>query len=108
MRDGSTGFLDKTMDVHGVERPYIIYVPEDYDLDRAWPLVVFLHGAGERGDDGHKAAAVGIGPAIRAHPDRFPCLVVMPQCPEDVWWDKVISHIDRVTPPVSAGPVREI
>ena len=37
---------------------------------------------------------VGMGRAIRRWPDRFPCIVVMPQCPDDVWWDEAIEDID--------------
>jgi predicted peptidase len=81
-----TGFINKTMTVDGQERRYVVYVPHDYDSDKPWPLVMFLHGAGERGDDGLIQTAVGIGNAIRRNPERFPCLVVMPQCPKEGWW----------------------
>ena len=91
---GASGFLNKSMVVDGVTRHYVVYVPREYTPDKAWPLVMFLHGAGERGDDGLKQSDVGIGRAIRFHPERFPCLVVMPQCPNDVWWDAVEGHID--------------
>ncbi len=90
-----TGFLNKCMTVDGVERTYVVYVPRDYDAGRSWPLVVFLHGMGERGDDGLLATAVGIGNAIRFHQDRFPCVVVMPQCPADKTWVAAFPHIDE-------------
>ena len=47
-----TGFINKTMEVRGTERRYAVYVPRNYDPAKPWPLIVFLHGAGERGDDG--------------------------------------------------------
>ncbi len=90
----ATGFLNKSVIVRGKERPYVMYVPRDYRPDRAWPLIVFLHGRGERGDDGLKPSDVGLGRAIRRNPDRFPCLVVMPQCPDDVYWDKALDIVD--------------
>ncbi len=90
----ATGFIDKSMKVDGHERRYVVYVPRGYDPARKWPLVVFLHGAGERGDDGLLQTEVGIGRAIRRWPDRFPCLVVMPQCPTGVWWDGAEDDID--------------
>ena len=92
-----TGFIDMTTTVDGKEQPCVLYVPRDYDPDRAWPLIVFLHGAGERGDGGLHQIAVGIGPAIQEFPERFPCLVLMPQCPwEYVWgvpktWDQTLK-----------------
>lgn len=81
-----TGFLNKTMVVDGEERDYVLFVPRDYDPGKKWPLIVFLHGAGERGSDGYKQSEVGIGSAIRRVPREFPCLVLMPQCPANWWW----------------------
>lgn len=88
-----TGFLDKVIDVGGRLRRYEVYVPYDYDPKQSWPVILFLHGAGERGEDGLKQTAVGIGHAIRMNPDRFPTIVVMPQCPEDVWWDAALDDV---------------
>jgi predicted peptidase len=81
-----TGFINKTLVIDGRPERYVVYVPYDYTPDRVWPLILFLHGAGERGEDGLKQSAVGIGHAIRKNPERFPCIVVMPQCPEESYW----------------------
>jgi len=64
--------------VDGERLPVAVRVPADYDPARAWPLVVFLHGAGECGDDGRQAQ-VGLGPAVASRPEQWPCLVLMPQ-----------------------------
>ena len=56
-----TGFLDRTLTVEGVTYRYQVYVPVDYSADKKWPVVLFLHGAGERGDDGLVQTNVGIG-----------------------------------------------
>jgi len=90
----ATGFVNKVMQVDGVSHNYAVYVPRDYTPGRAWPMVVFLHGIGERGSDGLLQTEVGIGRAIRRHPERFPCIVVMPQCPDTVFWDKATGLID--------------
>ncbi len=45
-----------------------------------------MHGSGERGKDGKKQAAVGIGPAIQENPADWPALVLMPQCPASEQW----------------------
>jgi predicted peptidase len=92
----NTGFINKTIHEGKDARRYVVYVPREYDPAKAWPLVVFLHGAGERGNDGLAQSEVGLGRAIRLWPDRFPCVVVMPQCPEGVWWDGAIQDIDAV------------
>ena len=85
----STGFIDVTTENDGEERPAVLYVPRDYDPKEKWPLIIFLHGAGERGDDGVRQTQVGIGTAIRKNPDRFPALVFMPQCPKGQWWGEI-------------------
>lgn len=85
----STGFINMHTRVGDQERPAVVYVPADYDPDKEYPLIVFLHGAGERGDDGLRQTEVGIGPAIRQNPDRFPCIVFIPQCPTGMWWSPV-------------------
>jgi len=97
-----TGFLTKTALVNGDKRTYTLYVPKDYTPKKEWPLIVFLHGMGERGDDGLLQTEVGIGTAIRRHVDRFPCLVLMPQCSEKGWWDDSRGDIE-----VSLADVRE-
>lgn len=75
--------------VDGSRMPVAVHVPADYDAARAWPLVVFLHGAGECGNDGRRQVEVGIGPALAARPQQWPCLVLMPQKPgRDREWEE--------------------
>ena len=80
-----TGFLNRRIEVHGDTFRYQVYVPAEWSKARKWPLILFLHGAGERGDDGLAQTQVGIGAAIRFHASRFPAVVVMPQCRKGVW-----------------------
>jgi len=61
------------------ERCYVLYVPDGYSPDRAWPLIVFWHGKGESGWDGLAHTQVGIGQALRDSLQLYPCLVLMPQ-----------------------------
>ena len=91
-----TGFLNKEADWNGAPRHYVTYVPREYDAAKSWPLIVFLHGAGERGDDGLIQSEVGIGEAIRRNAERFPAIVVFPQCPADRFWDAILDHLDAV------------
>lgn len=81
-----TGFLYKQLTVADQRYAYCVYVPPDYTPDRQWPLILFLHGMGERGDDGFLQTEVGIGHAIRRNHHMVPAVVVMPQCRDkDVW-----------------------
>ncbi|CAN5283203.1 prolyl oligopeptidase family serine peptidase [soil metagenome] len=86
-----TGFLDRTVTVDGVAYRYQVYVPVDYMPDREWPVALFLHGSGERGDDGTKQTNAGIGPAIRNDRKRFPLIVVMPQTRENTRWNGAMA-----------------
>jgi predicted peptidase len=81
-----TGFLDRTVTVAGTEYKYQVFVPDHWTKKKKWPVVLFLHGAGERGDDGLIETEVGVGTAIRRDRSRFPAIVVMPQCRKNVWW----------------------
>ena len=81
-----TGFLQRSVTLDGVSYRYQVHVPADHSPARAWPVLLFLHGAGERGDDGRVQAQVGLGAAIRAEPARFPMIVVMPQARRNTRW----------------------
>jgi len=81
-----TGFLTRTILLGGKTYRYQVYVPAEWNKSKKWPVVLFLHGAGERGDDGLLQTQVGIATAIRLHKDRFPCIVVFAQCRKDAWW----------------------
>jgi predicted peptidase len=81
-----TGFLDRTLTISGETYRYQVYVPADYDRSRTWPVVLFLHGGGERGTDGLIQTEVGIGGAIRRFSSRFPAIVVMPQARAPLGW----------------------
>jgi predicted peptidase len=69
-----------------VELKYLFYLPEGYgDSKKKWPLLLFLHGAGERGDDVQLVAKHGP-PKLIAAGQQFPFVVVSPQCPAWEWW----------------------
>lgn len=96
-----TGFLNRTLATPTGLMPYMVYVPRDYDADKKWPVILFLHGAGERGTDGLRQSEVGLGSAIRKHASWFPCIAVMPQCPNETWWNEPLLEqasqcLDRI------------
>ena len=79
-------FVARSVTVNGADYRYSVFVPQDWTPSRKWPVVLFLHGAGERGTDGVRPTEVGLGRAIRAHPERFPAIVVLPQAPREQRW----------------------
>jgi predicted peptidase len=79
-------FFDKTIS-RTLTMKYLLYLPADYDkAEKKWPLILFLHGAGERGDDLRQLEKHGP-PKIVKQKD-MPFIVVSPQCPKDSWWPK--------------------
>jgi predicted peptidase len=88
-RRRETGFLDRVVAVNGVEYRYQVFVPRNWGPKVKWPVILFLHGYGEEGEDGLLPTDVGIAAAIRNHVDRFPFVVVIPQCRKNDWWTNV-------------------
>jgi predicted peptidase len=85
-RESKTGFLNRVhKDPDGKEAKYVLFVPPDYKGDKPFPLILFLHGAGETGKDGHKQATVGLGPAIKKQEKSFPFIVIFPQSQQRTW-----------------------
>ena len=86
------GFVDQVYQDESGEHKYVVFVPHDYTPEKQWPVILFLHGSGERGADGKRQARVGLGKAIRAREKSFPCIVVFPQVEDfdgpirKAWW----------------------
>ena len=81
-----TGFLNRQVTVDGTAYRYQIFLPADYTRQTRWPVILFLHGAGERGTDGVLQTEVGLGRALRRDAARYPAIAVMPQAPPDTRW----------------------
>lgn len=79
---------------------YALYVPKSYDGSTPFPLILFLHGKGERGTDPHRLEKYGLPKRLMTQPD-FPCIVLSPQCPDETRWhhhiDKVLALLDMMT-----------
>src|ERR1041385_4511958 len=88
---------------------YLLFLPADYSRkgSKTWPLMLFLHGAGERGTNVWKAATHGPPKQVKEHPD-FPFIVVSPQCPEAQIWSiqPLLSLLDEVTKNYSVDKTR--
>ena len=95
-RGPETGFLNRSLKLGGQEYRYQVYVPAGYTRDRAWPVVLFLHGSGEQGVDGLLQTEVGLGSAIRRFRDRYPAIVVFPQTRPDAAWAGTMADVALV------------
>lgn len=83
--------------VRSFELPYALYLPPGYESggDKRWPLLFFLHGAGERGDNLDLVSIYG--PLMQVKEGReLPFIVVAPQCPENWTWDRSLEELDQL------------
>ncbi|MFC4727810.1 prolyl oligopeptidase family serine peptidase [Coralloluteibacterium thermophilus] len=76
-------FVERSVEVAGATHRYRVFVPA---AAAPRPVVLFLHGSGERGDDNRAQLEVGLGPHVRAHAATFPAIVVFPQSPAGSSW----------------------
>ncbi len=74
---------------------YLLYLPPAYDAEpaRRWPLIAFLHGRGERGDDLALIKKHGLPRLVEERPD-FPFIVVSPQCPLGTYWPHLVDTLE--------------
>ncbi|NNG22345.1 prolyl oligopeptidase family serine peptidase [Telluria aromaticivorans] len=87
---------------------YLTFLPKSYSAKgEKVPLIVFLHGSGERGSDLDKVKAWGPPAIVEKDPD-FPFMVVSPQIPEGQWWDTYLlkSMLDDVLKRYNVDPKR--
>ncbi len=89
--------------------PYQLYMPEGHE-GKKLPLIVFLHGAGERGD-GSNLDILKVHSIPRVFEEKaqdFPCIVVSPQCPSDTFWVALIPQLKMfIEDIIKAYPVDE-
>lgn len=90
-----------------VQMDYLLYLPPDYDKQEKLPLMLFLHGAGERGHDLEKVKIHGP-PKLIAAGKTFPFIVVSPQCPEGKWWEpyELVALLDEIESKYKVDPDR--
>jgi predicted peptidase len=89
----------KTKATQKIEVNYLLFLPKDYAADarKKWPLMLFLHGAGERGSNLWLVPKHGPPKVVRTKPD-FPFILVSPQCPAGRRWDNqvLLALLDEI------------
>lgn len=85
-------------EVAGRQLAYLVWTPVGEAPAEGWPLVLFLHGAGERGDDLEQLGVHGPPKLAATMPELWNCVIVAPQCPADVWWttEPLVALLDEV------------
>ncbi|MEM6484216.1 MAG: alpha/beta fold hydrolase [Pseudomonadota bacterium] len=109
-RPGAVGIFQchNGSEARTIAREGVIYLPEDYSTREEWPLVIFLHGSGERGHDPsrlrHKYSVFSV------IPEQIPldAVVAAPQCLEGHYWqaDDVLHFVDRIADSYRIDPKR--
>jgi len=86
---------------------YLLALPESYDKGDKHPLIIFLHGMGERGDNLQRVAIHGP-PKIVKKGNKTAFIIVSPQCPKTEWWNmtKLSQLLDHVLSTTKADPQR--
>ena len=86
--------------VNGDTLNYRMLLPKDFDVSKSYPLVLMLHGAGERGSDNKTQLTHGSALFLKQTTrDSFPAIVIFPQCPKNDYWSKLDA--DRSTKPIT-------
>ena len=76
--------------------PYRLLKPEELDKERKYPLVVLLHGIGERGDDNEAQLKWGAKEFAKdENMEKYPCFVAVPQCPISDFWAAALRDLSK-------------
>lgn len=88
-------FTFETQVTRTVRLNYLLHLPRGYGTnpEKEWPLIFFLHGMGERGDDLELIKLHGI-PKVLEQRDDLPFIVVSPQCSRDSIWTVDIQALN--------------
>jgi predicted esterase len=92
----------------GERLPYRLLTPQKTGKGKKYPLVIFFHGAGERGNDNESQLVNGV--QLFSNPQNrknFPCYMLVPQCPKGARWVETDWHLDsHIMPDTSSFPMR--
>ena len=92
---------------------YYVFLPENYDANKKYPLVLFLHGAGERGDGSEEKLPLVCVNALSKYAEEgeeYPFILLCPQCPENIVWNNIVltlrALVDKIAAQYSVDPDR--
>jgi predicted peptidase len=97
----------QTKNAHGaalnLTLDYLLYLPDGYEQDpqRQWPLILFLHGAGQRGDQIDQVARLGL-PNLLNTRLKLPALVVSPHLPSGAYWTDYVTALEKLLDQIMA------
>ena len=107
-----SGLLTRTVSVGGVSYTYQVYVPASLAGKRDVPVIVFLHGIGQRGEGGFLPADGAAGGFVRQYLEQIPAVALLPQCRKGKYWHDpemermVMAELEQASSEFSADPRR--
>jgi predicted peptidase len=107
-----TGFLDRAITIGPTAHRYQVYVPVEFSPDKAWPVIVYLHGGGAQGLDALLPTVGGLANDIRARRDAFPTLALFPQASPNATWSQsdmqelVLRELEQTISDFHGDPAR--
>jgi predicted peptidase len=95
-------FLEREVHLGEHTYKYRVWLPQHYTKLHHWPVVLYLHGSGERGSDNERQVSEGLAPAVERFGERYKAVVVFPQCdPEQEWYGEMelmaLAELEDVT-----------
>lgn len=109
----SKGFQTRVFkNADGSESPYVVFIPHGYDGSKPYPVILFLHGAGETKGGSKMPAEVGIGPAIKKQEKDFGFITIIPQAETRGWQatgpnaQRALKMLDEVMAAYKTDPKR--
>ena len=86
---------------------YLLFLPKGYEAQEQWPMILFLHGAGERGSNLEYVKRHGVARIVEEQQD-FPFIVASPQCPRGQYWSvpSLSALLDEVSSTYRVDPSR--
>jgi predicted peptidase len=108
---GKGEFLGREVVSGGVRHGYQVFVPAARAQGGKLPIILFLHGSGERGSDNRSQLMAGLGPYVREHAADFAAIVVFPQVEENGEWmganvDMALAALDAASREFGGDPRR--
>lgn len=106
-------FLVRKVVVHETTYAYRVWLPPHYTKLRRWPVILFLHGSGESGDDNLRQLTAGLPLVLAEDPTRYRAIVVIPQCRYDREWygemeDQAMAALDQSIKEFRGDPRRVV
>ncbi len=111
-QDAKSGLLTRTVKVGGESYTYQVFVPASLAGKRDVPVILFLHGIGQRGEGGFLPAGGAAGGFVRQYLEQVPAVVLLPQCRKGRYWHDeemermVLAELEQTVSDFSADPKR--